>query len=398
MNLPKIAFFLTPVFLLASFVPSAASQAQADLFKSGKVRLVEESRTADAGLPDQAVFRNPQNLAVDAQGNVYVSDWAAHHVKVFGPDGKFKRLIGRQGQGPGDFNGPSIVEISGDHLIIWESMNSRFSILTLDGKFVKTADRLHGARGNLYALKALPDGRFIAFIDKGLPERYQEPLPAEKDYVILLLSSDLKILKTVFEQKFIRSKWYRHPETQAAAQAPFPYHPDVTMDVSPKGVIAVGISRAYEIEWHDADKGRIAMINRPYTPVKVEERDKKAHFDIFKMRVIINNQSKLISKAPDYIVRNTEFPENMPPFRGIVFDGKGNLWVRIFPQDRSSDIYDIFSPESKFLSRVAVEGGPIEESVYSSGQKRFHGDFLWKIEKDADEFASLVKYRLTPGK
>jgi len=383
------------VFGLALPVPV---RAQEDLFESGVVRLVEEARTSDDDLPEDALFINPRFLAMDAEGNIYLSDFDAHHVKVFGPDGKFKRLIGRNGQGPGELAGPSNIEVAGNRLIVWEAFNNRFSIMTLDGKFEKTAPRIHGGYGDLYDLKALPDGRLIALVNRGVPADYQGPLPAETDYAVLLLSPDLKPLKTIFEQTLVRRKWYKHPETQNAAPAPFPYHPRVCMDVSPKGRIAIGVNRAYEIDWHDADKGRIAAVNRPFAPVRVEDRDKKAHFDGFKMRVIIDEQSKIINKAPSYIVENTEFPETMPPFREIIFDGRGNLWVLIFPPDRRSNIFDVFSPEGMFLNRITVEGGWIEHSVYASSQKRFHGDFLWKIEKDAEDFSSLVKYRIMPGK
>lgn len=393
----KIARLTTSAVLLIGVFASTAA-AQADLFKSGKVRLVEESRTSDAGLPDEAVFRNPLHLAVDAKGNVYVSDWAAHHVKVFGPDGKFKRVIGRQGQGPGELNGPSIIEVSGDRLVVWESMGSRFSILTLDGKFLNTAPRLQGAWGDLIRLKALPDGRFVALIDKGFPEKFEGPLPSERNFAVLLLSPDLTAVKTLFEQSIRRRNWFRHPQTQAVGQAPFPFHPDIVVDLSPAGVLAIGTSQTYQIGLYDPNKGRTAEINRPYSPVRIEERDRKAHFDAFTLRVMVNREMQTVNGAPDYIVKATEFPENFPPYRGLSFDGRGNLWVQIYTADRSTNVFDVFSPKGEYVNRITVEGGPIEAAFSSSGLKRFAGDFLWKIEKDADEFAALVKYRLVPGK
>lgn len=45
--------------------------------------------------------------------------------------------------------------------------------------------------------------------------------------------------------------------------------------------------------------------------------------------------------------------------------------------------------------RVAAEGATIDGSFTSGFEKRFVGDYLWKIEKDADGFASLVRYRIT---
>lgn len=63
-------------------------------------------------------------MAVDARGGVYVSDFQANHIKVFGPDGTFRRAIGRQGQGPGDLSGPSNIEVSGERLVVWEGFRA----------------------------------------------------------------------------------------------------------------------------------------------------------------------------------------------------------------------------------------------------------------------------------
>jgi hypothetical protein len=116
------------------------------------------------------------------------------------------------------------------------------------------------------------------------------------------------------------------------------------------------------------------------------------------MRVMVNNKMETTWGAPDYIVKVTEFPESFPPYRGISFDGRGNLWVQIYMSDRSPNVFDVFSPDGRYRNRITVEGGPIEPSFSSHSLMRFHESFLWKIEKDADDFASLVKYRLMPGK
>jgi hypothetical protein len=394
----KIFSFLFSAAWLAGSGFSALGQDSAALFQTGRIRLVEVARTTDAALPDEAMFRNPRYLAVDAKGNVYVSDWAANHIKVFDQDGKFLRTIGRPGNGPGDLSGPAALDVSGDRLVVWESMNGRFTILKLDGTFVKTAPRLQGSRADLYALKALPDGRFVAFLDKGLPPDYEGQLPSERTYAVLLLSPDLTVVKTIFEKSIRRRNWFQHPQTGAIGQASFPYHPDIVFDLSPSGFAAVGYSQTYEVGLYDPDKGRVSEINRAYDPVKIEEKDRKAHFNAFTLRVLVGNKMDTVQGAPDYVVKATEFPENFPPYRGISFDGRGNLWVQIYPADRATNVFDVFSSDGRFLNRVTVDGARIEAAFSSHVMMRFSGDFLWLIEKDADDYASLVKYRMTAAR
>jgi len=378
--------------------PSPVSgQSPADLFKSGRVRLVEEVRISDKDLPDRALFQNPRSLAFDSLGQIYVADFDANHIKVFGPDGKFRTTIGRAGQGPGDLYGPSIVEIAGERIVVWEAMNKRFSILDLKGKLIRTAKAVHGAQGDLQALRALPDGRLIAFIERGLPDKFQGPLPEERNYAVLLLSADLEIEATIYEQKLPNRKWTRHPENQGLIQIGFPYHPRVDADISPQGTVAIGLNRAYDIGLFDPAKGRIATVTRPYTPIKLEDRDKQDHFSQFRMVVFNDGQKSFVNKAPAYIVKATQFPDYLPPYRDLIFDGRGRLWVQVFTPERATNVFDIFDPSGKFLNRITVEGATIDANFASAFEKRFAGDVLWKIEKDTDGFASLFKYRLSPG-
>jgi hypothetical protein len=48
--------------------------------------------------------------AIDDEGNLYVSDANANRISVFDPEGNWLRDIGRQGQGPGEFQTPTQVE------------------------------------------------------------------------------------------------------------------------------------------------------------------------------------------------------------------------------------------------------------------------------------------------
>jgi hypothetical protein len=92
-------------------------------------------------------FEDPQGIALDKQGRIYVSDWGkSHQVKVLGPEGKLVRAIGRRGvphAGPYDpqhMNHPKGLTVTSDGRL-WVAENwlvpKRVSIWTLDGSLVK---------------------------------------------------------------------------------------------------------------------------------------------------------------------------------------------------------------------------------------------------------------------
>ncbi len=372
--------------------------AQSDAFaKSGRVRLAAEARIKDDAFPEGILFRNPRFLAADARGDIYLADADANHIKVFSRGGKFLRLIGRAGQGPGELQMPSLIAVSGGRLAVWEAMGRRFSILGLDGTFIKTASPVHVEMGDLMDLHALPDGRFAALVERGFPANRLDKLPAERDYAVLILSAELAPLATLYESKMRNRTWTRHPQTKGLIQVGFPYHPAVRTAVSPDGTIAVATGQGYEIVLFDADKRRKAVIRRDYQPVRLENRDKEAHFALFKMRVLVDNQMALVNKAPDYIRQLTEFPELLPPFRGFFYDGRGRLWVQVTTPGREADVFDIFAPGGELLGRIRLEGAPIGPYFASNIEKVWTGDLLWQIEKDEDDFCTLVKYRLPPA-
>ncbi|MFA6294271.1 MAG: hypothetical protein WC637_20940, partial [Victivallales bacterium] len=92
-------------------------------------------------------LEDPVGITLDAEGNFYISDRGnSHQVKVFSPQGKFLRAVGKAGapaEGPYDplhMNNPRGLAIDPNrHLWVAEDdfIPKRVSVWTLDGKFVK---------------------------------------------------------------------------------------------------------------------------------------------------------------------------------------------------------------------------------------------------------------------
>jgi sugar lactone lactonase YvrE len=55
----------------------------------------------------------PLDLAVDAQGYIYVADHSNHRVVVYGTDGKLVRTIGSRGNSDGQLQNPRGVAVDG---------------------------------------------------------------------------------------------------------------------------------------------------------------------------------------------------------------------------------------------------------------------------------------------
>ena len=78
----------------------------------------------------------PNSVAVDSQGNVYVSDDWLNRISVFDADGNFQRNWGTSGSGQGELDGPAGLAFDqDDNLYVVDSRNHRIQVFSKDGAF-----------------------------------------------------------------------------------------------------------------------------------------------------------------------------------------------------------------------------------------------------------------------
>jgi sugar lactone lactonase YvrE len=94
--------------------------------------------SAAASVPTDA-FWGPRDAAVDAEGNVYISDTGNKRVRVYTSEGEYLRDIGSAGSELGQLDEPGGLAISPDgRLFVADTWNRRISVFTLDGTALYT--------------------------------------------------------------------------------------------------------------------------------------------------------------------------------------------------------------------------------------------------------------------
>ena len=82
-------------------------------------------------------FMYPQDVAVDAAGNVYVADTYANRTQKFDPNGQFIKSWGSTGSGDGQFRLPYAIAVDSQGFVyVAEYGNDRIQKFTSDGVFV----------------------------------------------------------------------------------------------------------------------------------------------------------------------------------------------------------------------------------------------------------------------
>jgi DNA-binding beta-propeller fold protein YncE len=85
-------------------------------------------------LTDPGDFSKPTNVALDKDGNLYVSDTMNDRVEEFDADGQFIRTFGKNGDGPGEFTRPKGIAVDCDgHVWVADANMNRVQIFTPEG-------------------------------------------------------------------------------------------------------------------------------------------------------------------------------------------------------------------------------------------------------------------------
>ena len=370
-------------FTLAVLSSPAERESLAEIYRSGKVRLVPELVIEGRSLPEGILFVGPVDISVDPSGRIFVLDLQDHNIKIFDSSGKFQKALGRKGQGPGDFNMPLSFAFVKDRLAVWDMGNRRLCVLTPEGEFVK-AREISGLSGRPNRIKALPGGDLVVETEKMFFDDPNKP----QEVALEILTSELTPKRVICSHPVWRNKFMRLE--QGLVNLPQPFAPDLHWDVSPDGKIVAGFSETYEIGVHDADGKVLAKFTHPHDPVKVTAEDKKGFFDGM---THTTGEGTSGQGAPDFVVENTKFPAEKPAFNDLLVDSEGNIWAHPFDKDQDLEkrCFDVFAPAGEFISRVEILG---ESARYPYRAKIIDG-CLWTIEMDDEGFFKIVKNKIT---
>ena len=135
-------------------------------------------RWGGAGSGD-AQFDSPEKIAVDEDGYVYVVDGGNNRVQKFTPDGAFVAKWGSEGTGDGQFRSPVGVAASGGAVYVTDGRNHRVQKFSASGRFPRRVGRRTAAGPGQF------NGPMGIAVTPEDGERSRRRLPEQQDSAIL---------------------------------------------------------------------------------------------------------------------------------------------------------------------------------------------------------------------
>lgn len=312
------------------------------------------------------------HAATDSHGNVYVVDGGEAAIIALNPDLTHNRLIGREGEGPGEFGRSVQVQIlPGDSVLVWDSGLQRITVFPPAGDEPAYVQPLGTQQRGLNLWKLTGTAGYIA--------RSSTPYMADGSDEG---STRTAVLRHVHElgERVADEVLFEYPASEVLVQrgegfvsmAGYPFGRSSFVGVLGGDRVVHASSDALEVRIVDLSGQVETAFSYETTPIAV-------------MRGELEAAADGLSDAFGQLLRDGA-PYIWPALTGLVVDDRDRIWVGIRKADRSTTEWAAF--EADGTHQVSVDL-PVEVDLYA-----IRGDRMVGVARDELDVARVRVYRL----
>jgi hypothetical protein len=349
---------------------------------------------------EETVFGIITKVLIDDDNNIYLLDAQLSEISVFSPEGEQINTLGREGEGPGEFRGPTDMCFLPDGTIgVLQAFPGKVIKLNLDNTSAGIWPMGDPTKGAFYMMRGLRQGggHVVAggteqHVDQASGiikrENFLSNLTAEgiRDKTFASVNVTMNLAEMRLDEKELIDG------------------PDRRFDVANDGRVVVAIPRnGYEVSIF-ADDGTLERVfTREYEPWQRNERAAGIW-----QRILETVQRTQLPGAP------ISWEDTEPDVEFIRVAEDGSIWIlnsrAMWTETPGAfTYYDVFSPTGHFEKQVQVvcEGNPQDDILFFAGNdlafmitgfwdaalSRFGGSGTDEDEEEAEPM-SVICYRI----
>lgn len=295
-----------------------------------------------------------RGLAVTKSGNVLVLDYRSQQLKIYAPDGRLARIVGRRGSGPGEFSGANGITIARDGSIWVNNANgNRYSIYREDGAFVRDVPAYRVTVGYVWDGKFDATGRLMNSIVVVNPRN-----PMQRDFKLQRInpvtgrgdSVGLPLCQGPSgASKTTKNHWtFVKPGGRGGGTMAIPFQPRSLWAIGRTGQAWCAFGSEYSLFRIDLRSGDTTQVVRgKSTPSRVASADRDS----------------AIARAVEFgkVSGNGDFnpddvPDVHPVLHALILDDDEQLWVRLSPTSSSLWTFHVFDSHGRQIATAGVNG------------------------------------------
>ncbi len=294
---------------------------------------------------EEVLFGLVTDLAMGPDGNIYLLDAQMMDIKVFSPAGKLLRTIGRQGEGPGEFQGAQQIVFRPDGTVgVAQVFPGKLVGLKTDGTPAKDFEpgKSDPTKGGFFVLiNAYSGGGNL--ILSGIDMNFDQATMTQKRHYFVRAYAPDGTQKAEFlnaDRTWVFNDSFKFTE----ADNDFVWR---RLGVDSKGrVVAAPAPYEYALNVYKADGTLERVIERPYETWTRDARVKQRY------QSIMEAQAQQFPNRPTPVIETQE-----PDIQDLRCADDGTIWVLTSravyaPEAGVLAAWDVFSPTGEYVKQV----------------------------------------------
>ncbi len=296
-------------------------------------------RTIAPGPGEPGELGNPRGIVADSRGRIYVVDQDPEiTVKIFAADGRYLDHFARKGSGPGELENAALM-ITRDTLVIHDSRQSRTSVFTTDGDFVRVWSDLCCFNRPLLAstdgLVPIP-GSIAPDTTDGAETRMFAGSGA------IWYRLDGTVRDTMYFPDEPEQPTWKIGDKNNYSINTIPFQPGLLGRFAPDGSFVWGLQDDYRFVISHTGRDTVRLFDYSAEPVPLPDSLRQQAVDDY---IAQDPRWKGVAKVED-------LPSNYPLWSSMAIDGSGDVWVLLPGARGEGDHWNVFDPEGVLLGNV----------------------------------------------